>query len=82
MSKERRKRELQRITKDNQKILKRIEAARPTYNHMKWEEEAKRSSMILQNICEFKPQRARKIVQDEEDSIFGGYLDLYSSIPE
>ena len=52
---------------------------------MKWEEEAKRSSMILQNICEFKPQRARKVEHDEEDSIFG-YMDFYdsmnNSIPE
>ncbi|KAL7543397.1 hypothetical protein ACHAXR_013323 [Thalassiosira sp. AJA248-18] len=81
LSKERRKRELQRITKENQKILKRIQDARPTYNHMRWEEEAKKNSDILQNICEFKPQPVRRNEQQDEDSIFG-YMDFYDSIPE
>ena len=81
LSKERRKRELQRITKDNQKILKRIQAARPTYNHRKWEEEAKRSDEILQNICEFKPQNVRRSEEQDEDSLFG-YMEFYDSIPE
>ena len=81
LSKERRKRELQRITKENQKILKRIQNARPTYNHMRWEEEAKRNQDILQNICEFKPQPARRNEEQDEDSIFG-YMDFYDSIPE
>lgn len=78
---DRRKRELQRITKENQKILKRIQNAKPTYNHARWEEEAKRSDDILQNICEFKPQPARRDEQQDEDSIFG-YMDFYESIPE
>jgi len=87
LSKERRKRELQRITKDNQKILQRIQAARPTYNHKRWEEEAQRNDEILQNICEFRPQNCRRRTQEQEDddSIFGGYLDFYdstNSIPE
>ena len=87
LSKERRKRELQRITKDNQKILQRIQAARPTYNHKRWEEEAQRNDEILQNICEFRPQNSLRRTQEQEDddSIFGGYLDFYdstNSIPE
>jgi hypothetical protein len=49
---------------------------------MKWEEEAKRNSDILQNICEFKPQPVRTNEKSkEEDSIFG-YMDFYESIPE
>ena len=70
---------MQRITRENQKILKRIQAARPTYNHMRWEEEAKRNQDILQNICEFKPRARRE--QQDEDSLFG-YMDFYESIPE
>ena len=74
---------MKRITKENQQILKRIQAARPTYNHQKWEDEAKVNDRILANICEFK-QPARKdekpIIVDE-DSIFG-YLDFYDSVPE
>lgn len=81
LSKERRKRELQRITKANQKILERIEGARPTYNHKKWEEEAKRNSEILQNICEFKPQPRLCSDRLDDDSVFG-YVDFYESIPE
>ena len=82
LGKERRKRELQRITKENQKILKRIQNARPTYNHMRWEEEAMRNRDILQNISEFKPQAAsQQRVDQDEDSIFG-YMDFYDSIPE
>ncbi len=56
LSKERRKRELQKITKQNHKILKRIQGARPTYNHKAWEEEARANDRILANICEFKPK--------------------------
>lgn len=81
LSKERRKRELQRITKENQKILRRIQEARPTYNHARWEEEAARSRDILQNICEFKPPAARLGEAREDDSVFG-YMDFYDSIPE
>ncbi|KAL7536807.1 hypothetical protein ACHAWF_005563 [Thalassiosira exigua] len=81
LSKERRKRELQRITKENQKILRRIQDASPTYNHMRWEEEAKRNHDILQNICEFKPQPVHGREQQDEDSIFG-YMEFYESIPE
>eukprot|EP00985_Skeletonema_marinoi_P019423 scaffold11135_cov128-Skeletonema_marinoi.AAC.3 len=82
-NKERRKRELKRITKENQQILNRIQAARPTYNHRKWKDEAKVNDRILANICEFK-QPARKDERPmigDEDSIFG-YLDFYDSVPE
>lgn len=56
LNKDRRKRELQKITKENRQILKRIEDAQPTYDHSRWEEEADENDRILQNICEFKPQ--------------------------
>lgn len=76
-NKERKKRELQRITRENQQILKRIQAARPTYNHRKWEEEAKVNERILANICEFKQpaRKDEKPIIGDEDSIFG-YLDF------
>ena len=38
LNRERRKRELQRITRENQKILARIQAAEPTYDHLEWAE--------------------------------------------
>jgi len=48
---------------------------------MRWEEEAKRNNDILQNICEFKPQPARKTEKEEDNAIFG-YMEFYESIPE
>jgi len=56
LNKERRKRELQRITKQNRQILQRIQESQPTYNHLEWEEEAKTADQILANISEFKPK--------------------------
>ena len=56
LNKERRKRELQRITKQNRQILQRIQESQPTYNHIEWEEEAKANDQILANISEFKPK--------------------------
>ncbi|KAL7511456.1 hypothetical protein ACHAXN_009533 [Cyclotella atomus] len=81
LSKERRKRELARITKENQQILRRIQNAQPAYSHMKWEEEAMKSDKILENISEFKMRPGRKHRESplDDDSIFG-YMDY--SIPE
>lgn len=81
-NKERQKRELQRIEKENRQILKRIQAARPTYNHKKWQEEAKEHARILSNICEFKQPTKKddKPTVFDEDSLFG-YLDLYDNVP-
>jgi len=51
-----RRRELQRITQENQGILKRIQLKDPFYNHLDWAEEHRRSKRIMENLCEFKPQ--------------------------
>lgn len=73
LSKEHRKRELQKIMKQNHKILERIQNARPTYNHQVWAEEAKNNDKILANISEFKTKRAKnsfrrmKLRSDDED---------------
>ncbi len=37
-----RKIELSRITADNQRLLKRIQEVEPCYNHLEWEEDAKK----------------------------------------
>ena len=73
LNKECRKRELQRITKENHQILRRIQDARPTYNHRKWEEEAKINKEIVANICEFKPKETGKFDNYEEDDILVDY---------
>ena len=73
MNKECRKRDLQRITKENHQILRRIQDARPTYNHQKWEDEAKVNKQILSNICEFKPKETGNPRGYQEDDILVDY---------
>lgn len=48
-----RKKELLRITKENQSILKRIQQAQPQYNHVEWEGHHRRSQSYAQNCSEF-----------------------------
>jgi len=38
--------EMQKITEENQRLLKRIQEVPPAYNHVQWEEEAKRRDHI------------------------------------
>jgi len=58
LNKDRRKRELQKITKQNQTILSRIQESQPTYDHLTWAEEARVSHQFMLNVCEFKPKGA------------------------
>lgn len=53
LNKDFRKKELIRITKENQSILKRIQQAQPIYNHVQWEGEHKKQHQYLQNCCEY-----------------------------
>ncbi|CAM9739163.1 unnamed protein product [Phaeothamnion confervicola] len=53
LNREHRKRELQKITKENQRILHAIQSSEPVYDHVKWEEEARRHEEYMRNICEF-----------------------------
>lgn len=48
-----RKAELLRITADNQRMLKAIQQAQPVYNHKKWEDNYRKSEVLLRNVCEF-----------------------------
>ena len=48
-----RKRELQRITQENQAILRRIQAREPNYNHLDWEESRRKNEQYLRNIAEY-----------------------------
>ena len=52
LNREQRKRELQRITRENQNILTRIQAAEPTYDHLLWAEHEKQHREYMKNICE------------------------------
>ena len=45
--------ELQRITQENQRLLKRIQETEPCYNHLEWEEDARKREVIIANMSEF-----------------------------
>mmetsp|Transcript_81321 Transcript_81321/g.143483 ORF Transcript_81321/g.143483 Transcript_81321/m.143483 type:complete len:304 (-) Transcript_81321:165-1076(-) len=53
LNKDARKKELMRITKENQNILRRIQQAQPVYNHVEWEDDHKKNASYLKNRCEF-----------------------------
>jgi E3 ubiquitin-protein ligase TRIP12 len=53
LNKDARKKELLRITRENQTILKRIQQAQPVYNHVEWEDEHRKNCNYLKNRCEF-----------------------------
>jgi len=53
LNKEKRRRELMRITAENQALLKRIQQKQPFYNHLEWEEDRRRNEKYLKNICEY-----------------------------
>jgi len=48
-----RKKELHRITHENQQILRRIQQAQPVYNHVAWEGDHRRNLTYLQNCAEY-----------------------------
>lgn len=48
-----RKRELLRITRENHFILKRIQQAQPTYNHIQWEADHRQNQSFANNCTEF-----------------------------
>ncbi|KAJ9464284.1 hypothetical protein DIPPA_07349 [Diplonema papillatum] len=58
LNRESRKRELLRITQENQKLLRRIQSRQPTYNHLLWEQERERSETLCERICRY-PYRPR-----------------------
>ena len=53
LNKSYRKRELQRITLENQEILRRIQQREPNYNHAQWEEDRRQHERYMKNICEY-----------------------------
>lgn len=63
LNREARKRELMKITRENQVILKRLQEKKPNYNVTQWAKEDQSRRKILSNICEFP------LVQSQEQSI-------------
>eukprot|EP00033_Pygsuia_biforma_P002059 GCRY01002287.1.p1 GENE.GCRY01002287.1~~GCRY01002287.1.p1 ORF type:complete len:347 (-),score=42.84 GCRY01002287.1:609-1649(-) len=55
-----RRRELDRITQENQKLLKRIQEKEPHYNHLAWEKDFQQNQKYKQNILEYKQTPGKK----------------------
>jgi len=53
LNRDARKKELLRITKENQTILKRIQQAQPVYNHIEWEGNHRKNACYLKNCAEY-----------------------------
>jgi hypothetical protein len=53
MNKQVRKANLEKITRENQAILERIQAKEPVYNHVKWEQDREQTVKYLRNISEY-----------------------------
>lgn len=53
LNREARKRELLKITMENQAFLRRLQDKQPNYNVYRWEEEEQERKKILRNICEY-----------------------------
>ena len=53
LNREARKRELMKITKENQMILKRLQDKSASYNVSKWQKEEDSRKKLLRNICEY-----------------------------
>jgi E3 ubiquitin-protein ligase TRIP12 len=51
--------ELQRITQENQRLLKRIQETEPCYNHLEWEEDARKREQYIANMSEFAEQNMK-----------------------
>lgn len=78
-----RQKELMRITKENQSILRRIQQAQPVYNHVEWEHNHQKNTALLNNCAEYPVvlrSARRKEVTSEMSPLFGGaVLDIGSA---
>lgn len=66
LNRQRRLRELLRIAKENQEILKRITTSRPIYDHVQWERDWHNNLQLIDQISAF-PRDWWKQDQDQQD---------------
>lgn len=53
LNREKRQRELLRVTRENQAMLQRIVARQPEYDHFKWQEEWEENLQFMDNISQY-----------------------------
>ncbi|XP_077987568.1 sperm axonemal maintenance protein CFAP97D1-like [Glandiceps talaboti] len=66
LNREKRQRELLRVTKENQEILRRIMAREPEYNHLKWQQEWDENEQFMDNISRY-PRDWWELDQQEKE---------------
>jgi len=75
LNQESRKRELVKISQENQALMRRLQDRQPSYNIQKWEGERKQTERLLQNICEFPYKLGVKTFTVEEGRRRFGSVD-------
>ncbi|XP_002121190.2 sperm axonemal maintenance protein CFAP97D1-like [Ciona intestinalis] len=64
LNREKRQKELLRVTRENQHILARITMREPDYSHRKWEQEWQEAEKLMNNIGRY-PQNWWKVVEKQ-----------------
>ena len=58
--------EMQKLTEENQRILKRIQEVPPAYNHLEWEEDARRKEHIKRCMALY-PEYYERIDKEKDE---------------
>lgn len=58
--------EMQKLTEENQRILKRIQEVPPAYNHLEWEEDARRKDHIKRCMALY-PEYYERLDKEKEE---------------
>lgn len=66
LNRDRRKKELVKITIENQAILKRLQEKQPTYSVSKWNEEHRKHEELKMNLLEFPVRAGNSMIPDDE----------------
>jgi hypothetical protein len=66
LNRDRRKKELVKITIENQAILKRLQEKQPTYSVSKWNEEHRKHEELKMNLLEFPVRTGNSMIPDDE----------------
>lgn len=75
LNREKRMRELLRVTQENQEILKRITARKPEYDHGKWEDDWQRNQEYMDSIAAYPRewwkynQQSGRVLKREQTSV-------------
>ncbi|XP_782551.2 uncharacterized protein CFAP97D1 [Strongylocentrotus purpuratus] len=64
LNREKRQRELLRVTRENQEILRRILAREPEYNHLEWDRQWEENEQFMDNIARY-PRNWWELEQEE-----------------